>query len=50
MRFEMVSVTLPRELRDFVRQKARLEDRSVAGFIRRLVTEAAQRETQSAPR
>jgi hypothetical protein len=35
-----VSVPLPAELRDFVRQQAEREERSVAQVIRRLVAEA----------
>jgi CopG-like RHH_1 or ribbon-helix-helix domain, RHH_5 len=40
MRCELVTVSLPAELRTFVQQKAEREDRSVAGVIRRLVADA----------
>jgi hypothetical protein len=39
-----VSVPLPAELRDFVRQQAEREERSQAQVIRRLVAEAARRQ------
>jgi hypothetical protein len=40
---EKVSVPLPAELKAFVEARARAEDRSIAGVIRRLVAEAARR-------
>jgi hypothetical protein len=43
MKQVQVSVPLPLELREFVERQAEIEDRSVAGVIRRLVAEAARR-------
>jgi hypothetical protein len=43
---ETVSVPLPAELRDFVREQAAREERSVAQVIRRLVAEAARRQRE----
>jgi hypothetical protein len=42
---EQVSVPLPADLRQFVRQVAEREERSQAAVIRRLVAAAARRET-----
>jgi hypothetical protein len=39
-----VSVPLPASLREYVREQARLEERSQAAVIRRLVAEAARRQ------
>jgi hypothetical protein len=42
---QRVTISLPESLCQFVRQRARAEDRSVAGVIRRCLAEAAKRET-----
>jgi hypothetical protein len=39
---EQISVPLPPELRNFVRERAQQEERSVAAVIRRLVADAAR--------
>jgi hypothetical protein len=39
---EQMSVPLPADLRQFVRQRAEEEERSMAAVIRRLVAEAAR--------
>jgi len=46
MRKEKISVPLPAELLAFVEARAREEAGSVAGVIRRLVAEAARKESR----
>jgi hypothetical protein len=43
---EQISVPLPADLRQFVRERAEREERSQAAVIRRLVAEAARQSRQ----